>query len=246
VTNAARATRSVWITNVLAGSALIIFAVVTRSTDLFASIVYASFGVPVALLVVVGLNLGAAGRFALIAAGVLIAILAVVGGFTQWPIELPGGTLWWWALLVVALIGVAMVLIESSMSDAPGIRRTPRVREAVVGAQVMLGLGVIGLFFIALENAHGISGMFVPILFIPFAAVLTAGAAYWQGVRWPVVIVDTPLFLFAVAAGREELGSPSWQDEPAGLMALVVVAVLTAMSVVAAVIPPSSRVQVVT
>jgi hypothetical protein len=196
--------------HVLIASGLFVFAFVTQSSDSIAALVYLSIGIPVALIVAFGLSLvGSSGMKVRVVGCALVAYMAMSGWFAALPIAVPGGTLWWLLLLAVALVGaVSPWRTAQPVVEARTIRGMPRLREAVVGAQAVLAVCVVGVLMIALSNAHGISGIGLPILLVPFTAVVVAGIAYQRAVRWPVVLVNVPLFLFAFLAAREELASP--------------------------------------
>lgn len=219
---------------------LIVFALVSRTSDLFAALVYVSVGIPIALIVAFGLSLGgSSGMGARIVGCALVATVATIGGFVTWPIAIAGGTLWWWALLLVALMGAVVPLHAAQASVDPETPRgMPRLRNAVVGVQAVLAVCVLGLLMVALSNAEGISGILLPVLLVPFTAVVVAGIAYWRAVRWPVVLANVPLFLFALLVGRVELTSPFWGEEPERLLIAVGIVLLTGFSVVASLLPP--------
>jgi hypothetical protein len=234
--------RAIQALHILVATGLIVFAFVTRTADLFAALVYVSVGIPIALVIALGLSLGgSSGMSARIAGCALVALVATIGGSASWPIAMAGGTLWWWALLLVALVGAVVPLqAAQGIVDAGTTRRMPRWRDAVVGVQAVLALCVVVLLMVALSNAEGISGIVLPLLLVPFATVVVAGIAYWRAVRWPVILANVPLFLFAFLVGREELTSPYWGEEPERLLMAVGIALLTGFSVVAALLPPKS------
>jgi hypothetical protein len=208
-----------------------------------AALLYASIGIPIALVVGYGLTLGgSSGMGARIVGSTFVAMVAMAGGIMASPIALPGGTVWWWVLALGALVGaIVPYAMPQPVDDAGKVRAMPRLREAVVGVQLVLALCVVGVLLVAVSNAEGISGIVLPALIVPFTAVIVAGVAYWHAVRWPVVLADVLLFLFAFLAGREELASPYWSEEPVRLLAAVGIALLTGFSVIAALLPPHQR-----
>jgi hypothetical protein len=245
--------RRLQIAYVLTSAGLVVFGVadVVGGHFLWGFLWYLPVGIITALIVAVGLSLGYRGTPALVVGGLVVAAMAAFGALSPWPIVLPGGELWWWALLAVSIVALVMAF-RSLQPISPGAavvalpdstpgpvtstsnRLVPRYRRTVVMAQLVLAGSLLWAIGGVTSSPYEMAGLALPMLIIPLAAVLIAGAAYWSGVRWLVILFNVPFFLVALLG---MLGSDLLQ----GVSLVTLVTVLAGFSAAAALLPPESK-----
>ncbi|MGH2407320.1 MAG: hypothetical protein ACRDF7_04460 [Candidatus Limnocylindrales bacterium] len=242
--------RRLQIAYVLVASGLLVYgaADIVAGSFLWGFLWYLPVGIVVALIIAVGLSVGRRGTPALVLGGVISAAMAALGALSPWPIVLPGGERWWWPLLAVSIVALAIAfrslqpawsataevlgpVTASAGVPEPASRLTPRFRRTVVAAQVMLAAYLVGAIGDVMSSQYEMPGLGLPLLIVPLVAVLIAAAAYWSGVRWPAFLINLAFLLFAVLWVLQS-------DLTQGVGLLPLVGALAAFSALAALLPP--------
>ncbi len=229
--------RAVSIVQVALAASVIVLAAVEWTVDPFTAIVYVSFAIVMSLLVWIGRTVkhGRAWRFGAAAIG---GVIAVVGGAIGWQIDFIGGRFWWGLLLVLAVVAAWLELsTPDRVADSPIPTETGsrlRWRVVVAAAQLLFaGLCLVSLPF-ALSGPFEYNGLLIPVLLGLAAAFSIAAAAYWSGLRLPVLALNVPLVLYAIDTAGHHVDDPGRPDV-VWFVGWLAVAVIAAFCTVAAI-----------